>query len=456
MMQSMMTVHPARLQALNTREPGAGPVLYWMSRDQRVQDNWAMIHAQHEALARKAALAVVFCLAPSFLGATCRQYDFMFRGLREVEAALRRLAVPFFLLTGDPEQEVPRWARACKAGLLVTDFDPLRIKRRWRETVAGAAPMACVEVDAHNVVPCRQASPKLEIGARTLRPKINRALAEFLTGFPRLRAHPVAWPQPVSPVDWDAAAAFVRAGAAVAPVRWSEPGEKAGRKMLQAFLRTRLGSYAESRNDPVLDGQSDLSPYLHFGHISAQRVAFEVRAAAVPEAAKEVFLEELIVRRELSDNFCFHNPAYDSAEGFPAWARATHAAHAGDVRPYLYSPAQFEAAATHDALWNAAQADMVRRGKMHGYLRMYWAKKILEWSRSADEAMATALHLNDRYELDGRDPNGFAGVAWAIGGVHDRPWPNRAVFGNIRCMTDGGCRKKFDVDRYIQHVEERG
>jgi deoxyribodipyrimidine photo-lyase len=166
----------------------------------------------------------------------------------------------------------------------------------------------------------------------------------------------------------------------------------------------------------------------------------------------ESFLEELIVRRELSDNFCSHTPDYDSFSCFPSWARETLDRHRHDPRQYLYGPEQFEGAATHDPLWNAAQSEMVRTGKMHGYLRMYWAKKILEWSASPEEALETAILLNDRYELDGRDPNGYAGIAWSIGGVHDRPWPERPVYGKIRSMTFQGCRKKFDVDAYVRMV----
>jgi deoxyribodipyrimidine photo-lyase len=199
---------------------------------------------------------------------------------------------------------------------------------------------------------------------------------------------------------------------------------------------------------------SDLSPYLHFGQIASQRVAWEVRRAEAPAEAKQAFLEELIVRRELADNFCYYNPAYDQVAGFPAWAQQTLDQHRRDPRDYLYELPDWEAGRTHDDLWNAAQLEMVRRGKMHGYLRMYWAKKILEWSATPEEALATAIYLNDRYELDGRDPNGYTGVAWSIGGVHDRPWGERPVFGKIRYMSRAGCQRKFNVEQYIAWVRE--
>ena len=204
------------------------------------------------------------------------------------------------------------------------------------------------------------------------------------------------------------------------------------------------------RNDPLKNGQSNLSPYLHFGQIAAQRVALEVMGSSGPTDARKAFLEELIVRRELSDNFCFYNPRYDRVDGFPAWAQATLERHRRDPRDYGYTPEQFEQAQTHDDLWNAAQREMVRTGKMHGYLRMYWAKKILEWTPSPEEALKIAITLNDRYELDGRDPNGYTGIAWSLGGVHDRPWGERKVFGLIRYMSANGCKSKFDVKGYIQ------
>jgi deoxyribodipyrimidine photo-lyase len=222
---------------------------------------------------------------------------------------------------------------------------------------------------------------------------------------------------------------------------------------MRGFIRERLAAYAGASRDPARNGLSNLSPYLHFGQISAQRVAMEVKASAAPPAAKDAFLEELMVRRELADNFCLYNPRYDSTEGFPAWAARTLFDHAQDKRPYLYSRERLEGADTHDDLWNAAQMEMVMTGKMHSYMRMYWAKKILEWTESPQEALHTVIELNDRYELDGRDPSGYAGAAWSIGGTHDRAWGTRPVFGMIRYMTYNGCRSKFDVPAYIQHVK---
>jgi len=449
-----MTVSPRRIHRLNDIPETNGPIVYWMSRDQRVADNWALLHAQQLALERRVPLAVLFSLADSFLGATLRQYGFMLRGLAQVEARLRELNIPLILLQGNPPDEVCRFVRQQGVGTLVTDFDPLRIKRAWRDRVAGSAGVACIEVDAHNIVPCRVASPKAEYGAYTIRPKIRRLLQEFLTDFPKPERHPFPWKNPPR-------APFSKAGGIEDLVNSLpidrrvgeasvEAGEGTAHRHLHAFITNGLDRYDELRNDPNAAGQSGLSPWLHFGQLSAQRVALETTRAAGNTVSGEAFLEELIIRRELSDNFCWYNMNYDRMAGFPAWAQKSIAEHRHDRRDFVYSPGQFEQGQTHDPLWNAAQGEMVTTGRMHGYLRMYWAKKILEWTESPEAAMETAICLNDRYQLDGRDPNGYAGIAWSIGGVHDRAWGERPVFGKIRYMNATGCRRKFDAERYIR------
>ena len=442
-----------RARILKTAVPRTGPVVYWMSRDQRVKDNWALLYAQHAALRSGSPLGVVFCIVPFFLNAGLRQYTFMLQGLREVEQSLRRKHIPFFLLLGQPEKEVPRFIASRNAALLVTDIDPLRIKGQWKNGVARRISIPFHEVDAHNIVPCWIASTKQEFGAYTIRPKINRLLDDYLTEFPSLKRHPHQWAGKQPTVNWKKVLPSINTDTAVPPVDWIRPGEKAAGRMLQRFIRQKLSGYSEKRNDPTLDGQSNLSPYLHFGQVSAQRIALEVRRSEEPRRDKAAFLEELIVRRELSDNFCFYNDHYDDFDGFPNWAKATLNAHRKDKREYIYSRQQFEKARTHDPLWNAAQREMMKRGKMHGYMRMYWAKKILEWTRSPEEAMKIAVYLNDTYELDGRDPNGYAGIAGSIGGVHDRAWGERPIFGKVRFMTYNGARTKFDVEGYIENVK---
>ena len=443
-------VNPRRVRSVKKSDASGGRVAYWMSRDQRVRDNWALLFADDLARRHFAPMAVVFCLVDDFLGATLRAYDFMLRGLKETSASLRAKGIPFFLLKGDPANEIPAFIRANDVGWLVTDFDPLRIKRKWKARVASKAGITVYEVDAHNVVPCWAASPKQEYGAYTLRPKIHRSLPEFLEIFPTLRKSKHKWPGRVPSIDWGRILRGLRVDRRVEPVEWIEPGEKAAARALRRFINRGLTRYPEQRNDITIKGQSDLSPYIHFGHLSAQRVAVEAERSSVPTRALEAFLEELIVRRELSDNFCYYNSHYDSPGGFPVWAERTLKEHQEDPREYIYTLRELEAARTHDDLWNAAQREMLRRGKMHGYMRMYWAKKILEWTGSPAEAMKAAIRLNDRYELDGRDPNGYAGIAWSIGGVHDRAWGERPVFGKIRYMSYKGMKSKSDIDAYIE------
>lgn len=438
-----------RVWNLKTGAEVHGPVAYWMSRDQRSRDNWALVHAQKVAISRKSPLLVVFSLANKFLGATERQYDFMFRNLREVEASLSKLDIPFFLLKGPPGSTISDFAEDNGVSYLVTDFDPLRIKRDWKKEVIERMDTPIVEVDAHNIVPCWMTSGKQEYGAYTIRPKIKRMLPQFLDQMVQPKKHPYSWSDK-SMVDWDGVYDGLELKGSTPPVGWLKPGEEAALSALREFVDHGLVGYDIGRNDPTIGGQSGLSPYLHFGQLSAQRVALEVNRSSAPQGDKAAFLEELIVRRELSDNFCFYNPSYDSVDGFPNWARTTLEDHRADPREYLYTLAELEKGMTHDDLWNAAQMEMVRRGKMHGYMRMYWAKKILEWTSSPEEAMEAAIFLNDRYELDGRDPNGYAGIAWSLGGVHDRAWGERPVFGKIRYMSRSGAERKFDVQRYVE------
>ncbi len=449
----LSTVNPKRTRVLKEGVPGPGPVVYWMSRDQRVRDNWALLYAQDLAFERKVPLAVVFSLVPSFLQATIRHYGFMLRGLIEVERNLLAKSIPFFLLSGSPPDVLPAFIAQANAGILVTDFDPLKIKRQWKEDLVKVLTIPFYEVDAHNVVPCWHTSPKQEYAARTIRPKIKRSLDEFLEELPTLKDHAFQWKGNAERTDWEQIINSLAADRTVPEVGWIKPGESAALKMFRSFVTTKLESYDDHRNDPTKDGQSNLSPYLHFGQISAQRIALEVKRSEVDDTKKTAFFEELVIRRELSDNFCFYNEHYDTVGGFPQWSLKTQREHANDQKDYLYRVDEFECAETHDALWNAAQMEMVKRGKMHGYMRMYWAKKILEWSPTPGDAMETALYLNDRYELDGRDPNGYTGCAWSIGGVHDRAWFERPGFGKIRYMSYNGCRSKFDVDQYIKKIQ---
>jgi deoxyribodipyrimidine photo-lyase len=445
-----------RVRVLQEGSEGSGPVVYWMSREQRVSDNWALFFSQQLALQKKTPLMVMFCLVPGFLGATIRQYGFMLKGLQEVKKDLSAKNIPFILLQGLPEHEIPKFIIQKRISALVMDFDPLRVKKGWKNTVIKKTSVPAFEVDAHNIIPCWAASPKREFAAYTFRPKVKRLLSDFLDKIPSLQKHPFSSNEKNQQIDWKAIEKNIKADRSVPQVDWLESGQRAAHQILDRFIAHKLSAYDQRRNDPNKDGQSHLSPYLHFGQISAQRVALEVQRVKTSANNREAFLEELIVRRELSDNFCFYNQHYDDFQGFPDWAKKTLDDHRKDKRKFLYSLEQLEMAQTHDELWNAAQKEMIGIGKMHGYMRMYWAKKILEWTESPEEALSTAIFMNDKYELDGRDPNGYTGIAWSIGGVHDRAWFSRPIFGKIRYMSSRGAQSRFDINAYISKVNELG
>ncbi len=447
----MKNVRTDRVRVLTSSRPepqGTGPVVYWINRDRRRDDNWALLYAQQVALERKVPLIAVFCLVPTFLDATLRQYDFMIRGLEELERDLADVNIGCRVLLGTPQDVLLPYLESTTPSLLVTDFEPLRIKKQWIDEVITGSVVPFHQVDAHNIVPCWVASPKLEFAAYTIRPKITKLLPTYLEEFPSVVRHPFDAP-PSPQTDWNAIRASLRVDTSVGPVSWLVPGARAGRDRLDAFV-AKIELYAD-RNDPTKPGQSNLSPYFHFGQLAPQRAAL-----ATPQAGEhsDSFLEELIIRRELSDNFTFYNDHYDSFDGLAAWAQQTLNDHRGDPRDHIYGPDQWEAARTHDELWNAAQRELVTTGKLHGFMRMYWAKKILEWSSSPDESLAIGIYLNDKYALDGRDPNGYVGVAWSVGGVHDRAWFERPVYGKIRYMNANGCARKFDVKSYIRRYAQ--
>jgi deoxyribodipyrimidine photo-lyase len=300
-------------------------------------------------------------------------------------------------------------------------------------------------------------SNKQEYSARTIRPKIHALLPSFAVATIRLKKHPYHWPGTYMTFNQlslqinDLLNSLKANGTSVAYIA----GEQAARSWLSQFIHCRLKGYASNRNDPTKDGLSGLSPYLHFGHISSLTVLLELQQAVQLDSSLQIdvdaLIEELIVRKELSDNYCHYNNKYNTLHGAPAWAQATLAKHASDTREYLYTANQFEMAQTHDKAWNAAQQQLRTTGKMHGYMRMYWAKKVLEWSPSPAKALSTLIYLNDFYALDGGDPNGYTGILWSIAGLHDRPWGERPIYGTVRCMVYGGLKRKFDIQAYIDY-----
>lgn len=445
-------IDPLRTRKLNASPEKGGAVVYWMSRDQRARDNWALLAAQECAFRLRQPLVAVFCLMPNFLDAALRHYTFLLEGLREVEAALTAKKIPFLLLTGDPADEIAHFCAHVKVGAVFTDFDPLKIKRIWKDNAAAGLECAFYETDAHNIVPCWEATPEQEFAARTFRPEINKRLPHFLTDFPTLKTNRYTWTGKSPSVDWRKAYNSLSADSGVRPLKWLKPGEKEAHKVLSHFIQDKLAGYAKERNHPDRDAQSNLSPYLHFGQISAQRVALEILKTAEGES-RSAFLEELIVRRELSDNYCFHNRDYDNWNGFPQWAKKTLSAHRRDPRKSKTPLEKLESAQSPDHLWNAAQMQMTALGKMHGFMRMYWAKRMLEWSGTPEEAQRRCIYLHDKYSIDGRDPNGYTGIAWSIGGVHDRAWQERPIFGKVRCMGHRATKSKIREEAYMEKVK---
>ena len=436
-----------RIKPLNSFKFNGSSVCYWMQRDKRVQDNWALIHAQDLALKNKVPLYVCFTYLGKFENANIRQYQFLFDGLKETSEKLNDKNIPFYLLNGDPVNEISKFIEINNIGSLVTDFSPLKVYQNRVEKIASKISIQFQQVDAHNIIPTWIASEKQEYAAYTFRPKVLKKIDEYLTDFPEIINHPIKPSIELKSINWKDVINNLEIDLSIPKIDWLNSGENAAEVILNKFINESYHNYGDDKNNPNLDGTSNFSPYLHYGHISSQRIALLLYANEAIES--KGFLEQLIVRRELADNFCYFNKSYDSYDGFPNWAKKSLDSHRNDEREYLYSIAELEEANIHDDLWNAAQKQMSKTGKMHTYMRMYWAKKILEWSPTPEDALQNAIDLNDKYELDGRDPNGYTGIAWSIGGVHDRPWFDRSIFGQVRYMSYGGCKNKFDINSYI-------
>jgi deoxyribodipyrimidine photo-lyase len=444
-------IHPARIRILNIVPERPGKyIVYWMQQSQRVEYNHALTYAIELANERKAPLLVFFALADSFPDATLRHYHFMLKGIAQTSSELAERGIRMVVEKADPALGIADFAK--QASIVVTDCGYLRIQKEWRRKASQLLACPLLQVESDVIVPVAEGSPKEEYAAATIRSKLHRRLSEFFTDFktPPIKKDSLSFKN--DGVDPECTAELCRnlsIDQSVAPVGWITPGETAAGKMLDAFIETRLDHFKDLRNDPSVDYLSNMSPYLHFGQISPFKIAHRVVASYSNSA--EAFLEELFVRRELAMNFVTYTTTYDSIECLPAWCRKTLDEHRFDKREYLYTKKQFEQAVTHDPYWNAAQKEMVVTGKMHGYMRMYWGKKILEWSSSPEKAYTTALALNNKYSLDGRDPNGFAGVAWCFG-KHDRAWGERSIFGKVRYMNEAGLRRKFSIDDYVYRV----
>lgn len=440
-----------RIKHLNNKEViDAGPVVYWMQQSQRTNFNHGLEYSIIKANQLKKPVVVYFGLTDSFPEANLRHYMFMLEGLKEVESSLKQRNIKFVIEKKSPEKGIVEFIK--NPSLVVTDRGYLKIQKKWRKYAADKFNCSFVEVESDVIVPVEEASLKEEYAAYTIRKKINSRVSSFL--IPLNEEHPQ-----ISSMDfhYDNILDLSNLDELIStmdlnelpPSKKFKGGFKEADSFLDDFMENKLPGYDVKRNDPALDYTSNLSPYLHFGQISPVYIALKLKDKKGDGV--DAFLEEMIVRRELSMNFINYNDYYDSFECLPDWAKSTLRAHKNDLRPYLYSLEEFENGKTHDRYWNAAQMEQVKTGKMHGYMRMYWGKKIIEWSKSPEMAFQTALFLNNKYSLDGRDPNAFTGVAWCFG-KHDRPWKEREIFGKIRYMNAGGLKRKFNPDHYVDIV----
>lgn len=440
--------------------PTAKYVLYWSQMNRRADANHALAHAVEQA--NTLGLPVLFYegLTCDYTAASGRMHTFILENVPSTGRRLKALGIGycFYLRRRRTDPNDVFYQLAQDAALIVTDDYPAFIAAAHNARVPAKTALPFHAVDSSCVVPMNVLDKK-EYAAYTIRPKIQRLLPRYLEPCktPRVQ-HP--WPGPVPAPHTEVTAENIPALVASCEIDHSIPpsvsfsgGRPAALRTLEHFLENNLRRYAKERNQPTAHATSALSPYLHFGQISALEVALAVKDYA--DSHKLIaaeFLEELVVRRELAFNHARHSAQPESLANLPDWARETLRKHQPDRREFLYSYAQFESASTHDALWNATQREMLLRGKIHGYYRMYWGKKIIEWSATPQEALETMIRIHDRYALDGRDPNTYANILWCFG-LHDRPWAERPIFGMVRYMSSDGMRRKTDVDGYLKEIQ---
>ncbi len=444
----MDTIEKQRIHILNDFDFCKGNyVLYWMQTAQRVQYNHALTCSISFANKLNLPLLVFFGLSENYPEGNMRHFQFLLEGLAETSEELKKKNIRMIVWMIDPVEGVINLAASAAA--VVTDFGYLKISEDWIYRAAKEIRTKFVAVESNVIVPVRTASFKEDYSAATFRPRIKKLINLYLNKIPELKVNHSSIDFKIKSINLNSPRSILEEmniDKSVASVDWIKGGASRAVRLLNSFIRRKLDDYPEKRNHPSLDFSSHMSPYLHFGQISPIYIAKKILDTDSP--GRDVFLEELIVRRELSFNFVYYNKNYDSIESLPDWARGSLLKHESDRRETIYSGMDLENANTHDPYWNAAQNELVTTGKMHNYMRMYWGKKIIEWTEGPETAFDNMVYLNNKYALDGRDPNSYAGIAWCMG-KHDRPWGERAIFGKIRYMNDKGLKRKFDMEPYL-------
>ena len=423
-------------------------VVYWMSRAIRFNENPALVEASKIAKENNAKLIVVFALIPNFPYANTRNMDFLLRGLAEVSDKLSKRGIPLYLYQGHALEAFEHFQKEYRILSIVNEHHVLKPFLSSQEKVREWCLYQDVDLQLINtacVIPVEEASGKLEFAAKTIRNKIMSKYKEYLNESNSDYSQ-----------DMDTTKRFKKEEVDTLLNNYPQlalsrllPGEDAANQALKNFITHGLDHY-DQRNLFDAKGQSYLSAYLHFGMISPVRMIREIEKTNHRNVP--LFVEEAMVRRELAENYCHYQKNYDSLKGAWPWARETLSSHLQDTREYIYSREQFEQAQTHDVLWNACQRMVTEDGYLHSYLRMYWAKMVLLWTKHPQNAIDILIYLNDTYFLDGRDSNGYTGIMWCVAGVHDRPWFNRPVIGLIRAMGKDGTLKKTKFDpRRLKH-----
>jgi deoxyribodipyrimidine photo-lyase len=436
-------------------------VIYWMQQSQRVHYNHALDHAIRLANHFDLPLVCFFGLDDKYPEANARSYSFMLEGLKEVKQLLSKLGISFVLKFGKPHEMIIPFLKDAQA--LIMDRGYLKHQRAWRKDVYSNVKndeiLYIDMVDTDLIVPVHVASNKAEYGAYTIRPKIKRVYEEF-RDFKKLA---VLKRQQIidlhSDNDLDDVADLVdhmNIDQSVPRSTYYKGGYLEASKLFSEFILYKSDLYPQS-NDPSKDATSHMSMYLHFGQISSlellERLYIALEQGQIKGESFDQYVEQLLIRRELAFNYVFYQEGYDTFETMTEdWAYQTMNAHESDHRDYVYDIKDYETIQTHDPYFNAAMKEMVITGYMHNYMRMYWAKKIIEWSPSFKKAYENILYLNNKYFIDGRDPNSYTGVAWCFG-KHDRAWTERTIFGKLRYMNDKGLERKFEIGKYIEKIE---